>query len=181
MQRRRLLRWGALGACGAFAGGSTAAWWLNGPAPPIERFANVDQALAWIDQLGMASQPVTTGPWSLPEILQHLTQGIDYSLQGYPEAKPRWVQQSGGRLAYHAFARLGRMHHALDEPLPGAPALHWDRVAVAAQSLRHALLRFEAHEGPLAAHFAFGNLDKAQYRSAHLMHLADHARAVQLA
>jgi hypothetical protein len=40
---------------------------------------------------------------------------------------------------------------------------------------------FEAHAGPLAPHFAYGELDKAQYTRAHLMHLANHAERVRQA
>ena len=52
-----------------------------------------------------------------------------------------------------------------------------DAVARAAIALR----RFEAHAGALQPHFAYGELDKAQYTRAHLMHLANHWTEVQRA
>ena len=44
-----------------------------------------------------------------------------------------------------------------------------------------ALNAFEAWGGPLKPHFAYGELDKAQYTRAHLMHLANHAERVRQA
>ena len=45
--------------------------------------------------------------------------------------------------------------------------------AAAARCLQ-ALRDFQRWSGPLAPHFAYGALDKAQYTRAHLMHLAHH-------
>jgi hypothetical protein len=67
------------------------------------------------------------------------------------------------------------MGHALDEPIPGAPAL--DATTALDAAIARALValrRFEAHAGALKPHFAYGELDKAQYTRAHLMHLANH-------
>ena len=41
-------------------------------------------------------------------------------------------------------------------------------------SAMQAMGRFEAFNGPLKPHFAYGELDKAAYTRAHLMHLANH-------
>ena len=72
------------------------------------------------------------------------------------------------------------MRHTLTEPIPGAPALLYESIEVGSERLRQAIARFEAHQGPLAPHFAYGTLDTRQYTRAHLMHLADHATAVTI-
>ena len=67
------------------------------------------------------------------------------------------------------------MSHSLNEPIPGSPALAaGDALDGAIARALKALQDFEAHTGPLAPHFAYGALDKAQYTRAHLMHLANH-------
>ena len=63
---------------------------------------------------------------------------------------------------------------------------HWSRLAAtdlaaAASRLHAAFDRFEAHAAPLRPHFAYGELDKAQYTRAHLLHLANHAQRIALA
>jgi hypothetical protein len=45
---------------------------------------------------------------------------------------------------------------------------------VARARLLSALKDFEAHQGALKPHFAYGNLSREQYTRAHLMHLANH-------
>ena len=41
-----------------------------------------------------------------------------------------------------------------------------------------ALQAFEQHTGSLLPHFAYGDLNKADYRRAHLMHFANHWQEV---
>jgi Protein of unknown function (DUF1569) len=117
----------------------------------------------------------STGAWNLAQMLNHAAQSVEFSLHGFPEPKSTVFRHTVGRLAFGVFDARGAMNHSLQEPIPGAPAL------VATQPLEPAIARmlqslreFEAHGGPLAPHFAYGELDKAQYTRAHLMHLANH-------
>lgn len=116
-----------------------------------------------------------TGAWTLAQMLNHAAQSIDYSIDGYPEMKSALFRAAVGSVAFGVFQARGRMSHPLDEPIPGAPAL--DAQAAMVPSIERALAslrRFEAHNGALVPHFAYGALDKAQYTRAHLMHLANH-------
>ena len=83
-----------------------------------------------------------------------------------------------GTAAFAYFKWRGQMSHSLTEPIPGAPALptfgDWKP---AGQRLRAAIARFQAFNGVLQPHFAYGVLDKAAYTRAHLMHLANHWQA----
>ena len=115
------------------------------------------------------------GAWPLPMVLNHLAQSIEYSIDGYPELKSALFRSAIGSVAFAVFEARGKMGHSLSEPIPGAPALDAPAALEPAKSrLLAALQRFEAHEGELAPHFAYGALDKAQYTRAHLMHLANH-------
>jgi hypothetical protein len=117
----------------------------------------------------------SNGAWPLPMVLNHLAQSIEYSIDGYPELKSALFRSAIGSVAFAVFEARGKMGHSLSEPIPGAPALDPQAALVPARSrLLAALQRFEAHEGELAPHFAYGALDKPQYLRAHLMHLANH-------
>ena len=115
------------------------------------------------------------GRWSLPQMLQHAAQSVEYSIDGYPQKKSGLFRATVGAAAFAVFDARGVMAHALDEAIPGAPALDADApLAASIARALAALRRFEAHGGTLAPHFAYGAIDKAQYTRAHLMHLANH-------
>ncbi|MCB1554136.1 MAG: DUF1569 domain-containing protein [Xanthomonadales bacterium] len=174
MKRRSLL----IGAAGAAALSGGAGIWLLGPARPVTDMGDWSTVHHWLDRV-VRTQATTRSGWSLPVVLQHLAQSIEYSLDGYPELKPGWFRATVGALAGRTFQRLGAMHHGLDEPIPGAPALTEAALDSSAQRLRDAVLRFEAHRGTLQPHFAYGALDRESYARAHLMHVADHAQLVR--
>jgi hypothetical protein len=180
MQRRRWLKLALGTGASALAGGGAGALWLMGDAEPVAALPDVPSALAWIDRLSRVPAE-STSSWSLAQMLEHAAQSVEYSLQGYPQLNSSWFRASIGPLAFRAFARRGRMSHGTTEPIPGAPPLAADDVATAAQRLAQALLRFEATppSSVFPPHFAYGALDKDDYRRAHLLHLADHAREVR--
>jgi hypothetical protein len=154
-----------------------AALLVAGCAPArIERFATWAEARNAVVALAQpGSRWRSSGDWSLGQTLQHLAQGIEYSLAGYPQSKPAWFVATAGAAAHALFDARGAMRHALDEPIPGAAALDAALpVDTAALRLLRAMDAFDAHAGALAPHFAYGALDKPAYRRAHQMHLANH-------
>ena len=121
----------------------------------------------------------STGVWDLPHVLHHYAQSVEYSLGGFPQLKPGWFRATVGPAALAVFNWRGRMSHALDAAIPGAPDIAQGLPLAPAVARAVAALRaFDAHTGPLQPHFAYGALDKAAYTRAHLMHLADHWRAL---
>ncbi len=67
------------------------------------------------------------------------------------------------------------MTHNLEEPIPGASDTPTTLTAnTAIGQLVEAMDRFHAHTGPLAEHFAYGALNKAEYALAHVMHVRNH-------
>jgi hypothetical protein len=140
---------------------------------PVQTFADLASAMKAID--GLASGHKKSGAWSLAQMLHHAAQSVEYSLSGFPEMKSGVFRATVGNAAFAMFDARGKMSHALDEPIPGAPALDKDAPLPAAIERALAALRaFEAHTGALKPHFAYGALDKTQYTRAHLMHLANH-------
>jgi hypothetical protein len=137
----------------------------------VKGFADMTSARLAIQGLTAASR--TGNGWALPQVLNHLAQSIEYSVQGFPQPRSALFQQTAGRAAFAFFDARGAMTHALTDPIPGAPALD-GVLGPAAERLLAALSAFEAHSGVLAPHFAYGALDKKEYTRAHLMHLANH-------
>lgn len=138
------------------------------------RFRSLDEARRAVAPL--AEHPLrTTGAWNLAQVMNHVAQSVEYSLDGFPEPKGALFQATVGHLAFALFDARGQMHHSLDQPIPGAPPLPAEApLPEAVTRLLAAFDRFERHSGALQAHFAYGALDKPAYTRAHLMHLANH-------
>lgn len=176
MQRGRRIVFLGLGAA---AVGAPALWWASRPAAlQSPAFDSTDSALRTLAAL--KAQPArSTGAWDLAQVLHHAAQSVEYSLQGFPAPKPAWFRATVGPAAATVFSARGRMSHSLTEPIPGAPDIAAGQpLGPAVDRAIAALQAFERHAGPLRAHFAYGELDKADYRRAHLMHFANHWQEV---
>jgi hypothetical protein len=114
------------------------------------------------------------GPWSLGQVLVHCAQSVEFSLTGYPKARGWLVRRVIGPRVMAGFLRRGAMTHDRAAPIPGAPPLGEPTLAEGIARLRSAIAAFDAHQGPLAPHFAYGEVDKASYEKLHAMHVADH-------
>jgi hypothetical protein len=142
----------------------------------------LDATLRWLDALERSAPGAvrTTGAWPVGTVLQHAAQSIQMSVDGYPAPRGAVFQATVGSAAFSWFKWKGRMTHALDEPIPGAPPLPASSdIAAGAARLRRAIARFNAHSGPLAAHFAYGALDKRDYALAHALHIANHREEIR--
>jgi hypothetical protein len=141
-------------------------------------FASFGAALAELERLAKLGGMKQSAAWSWAQTLNHCAQSIEFSMSGFPVPKSAAFQNTLGAAAFKVFSWRGRMSHDLQEPIPGAPALdaHADAV-VALQRLRAAIAAFQAFDKPLQAHFAYGQLSKADYEHAHAMHLANHFSA----
>ena len=176
MNRRQFVRLSAASVVAA-----SAAPWVR--AEPMAKVADLRiddalQTLSVLEQGGVTKQ----GAWNLFQVYTHLAQSVEYSMTGYPEQKSWLFKSTVGSLAFAVFAGKGSMNHGLDEPIPGAPALEADGdVQQALARLRQSLLDFQAFEGPLQPHFAYGELTKAEYEQAHVMHLNNHLDEFQTA
>jgi hypothetical protein len=172
MQRRQFIL-SSIGQASLLA--LPAVWMSPGYAQTTEAVRHLGDALRWLDQLEAAPGVKTSGVWALPAILEHLSQSIEMSLEGFPQPKSALFQNTVGTAAFSVFKWRGRMSHALSEPIPGAPPLTSASAALpAAQRLRAAITRFQAHTGALKPHFAYGQLSKADYSVAHTLHIANH-------
>jgi len=158
----------------AFAGGITMA--------DLPKVQSLDDSLRWLDRLERAAGVKTIGAWPMAAVLEHLAQSIEMSMDGYPQQKSALFQGTAGSAAFAYFKWRGRMYHDLAEPIPGAPALaagaDWKPAAL---RLRQAVTRFNAYNGALRPHFAYGPLSKAEFALAHSLHIANHQDEILVA
>jgi Protein of unknown function (DUF1569) len=167
MNRRRFL---ARSALAAIAVSGVAIGWRRLRLPQHSLVALVDHL-----QVLRASPLRSSGSWSPYQVFTHLAQSVAYSIDGYPQMKPAWFQHSLGGAAFFAFETAGAMRHGLDQPIPGAPDIATEGDAGSAiDALIQTLQRFDAHNGALQPHFAYGALDKGRYLAAHIMHVRNH-------
>ncbi|RTL16388.1 MAG: DUF1569 domain-containing protein [Burkholderiales bacterium] len=166
MNRRRLLQHSTVLLAAAPLAGCTG---------QLQTFAGWPQARQAVQDLLLAEKVVASNPWNLSQVLQHLAQSIEFSMQGFPVLKGAWFRATLGAAAFGVFNARGAMSHSLDEPIPGAPALDASQALKASvDRLLAAMDAFAQFNATLRPHFAYGELTKPQYERAHLMHLANH-------
>ncbi len=147
--------------------------------PVNDEDLSIETTIAFLEQLNTNSISSKTS-WSLATTFQHMAQSIDYSIDGYPQHKPDWFKSTIGKAAFYAFSSKRTMRHNLEEPIPGAPEATTSLTSDNAKSmLINALKRFDAFNGPLKPHFAYGDLNKQEYALAHVMHIKNHFNEIQ--
>ena len=148
----------------------------------LRKAQTLDDSLRWLDRLERARTAQAIGAWPLGAVLEHLSQSIEMSMDGFPQARSALFQNTAGSAAFALFKWRGRMTHGLSEPIPGAPALsagaEWRPAAV---RLRQAITRFNGYSGPLKPHFAYGALTKPEFAVAHNLHIANHQDEIVIA
>ena len=123
-----------------------------------------------------------SGAWSPFKVFSHLAQSVECSMSGYPVMKPALFRSTVGALVFFVFRTAGAMRHGLAEPVPGAPEIAESGPSKAAiERLIAALKSFDAHRGEFKPHFAYGNLSKADYAAAHVMHVRNHLTEIRAA
>ncbi len=175
MKRRNLLKKSLLLGSAGLIGGSSA-WLLNGE--DVSKLT-IEQAVSDLNKINLY-QAKLSGAWNLSQVLNHLAQSIEYSMTGYPEHKSDRFKETVGQWAFSVFSFRGKMSHDLLEPIPGAPRLEANDAALAMSRLMTALNDFKVFQGELQAHFAYGELNHAEYTHAHVMHINNHLNALKL-
>ena len=148
---------------------------------PNTKPLTINSTLALLDSMSH-SHVVTTGTWSLYQLLVHCAQSVEYSMSGFPEHKSSFFKYTAGKLAFSAFSAKGKMTHPLDEKIPGAPTIIDAKdLSGAFARFKQSLVNFQAYDGQLKPHFAYGKLNKSQYEQAHVMHFNNHLQEIRFA
>lgn len=163
---------------GTLVAGVSGSYVLTRPQRNLSELT-IAKAVTTLDQL-MHRSPKSVGKWDLAQIFNHCAQSVEFSMLGFPEHKPDWFKNSLGQLAFGLFAQRGEMTHNLSEPIPSAPELNpqadLDQAYI---RLKSAMLTFSQYDDKLAQHFAFGQLTKAEYEQAHVMHFYNHLLQIE--
>ncbi|MCB1200158.1 MAG: DUF1569 domain-containing protein [Leptospiraceae bacterium] len=139
----------------------------------------IDHVLKKIDELSQKNIS-SKGAWSPFKIFSHCAQSIEYSISGYPQHKSAFFKSTVGPLAFAVFSARGSMKHGLQEDIPGATALPAKGdTQEALAHLKQTYLNFQKYNGPLAAHFAYGDLTKEEYMLAHILHFNNHLLEIE--
>lgn len=175
MQRRQFITLGLIGAAAGVTGASVL-WLSEGNDPHLLNFNSLKAKLNLM--LTLPTEQLTSlsrGEWNSAQVFSHCAQSIEFSMSGFPQHKSAVFKHSLGALAFAAFATKGAMTHNLSEAIPAAPALDPNvDVKQALTRLLNSVTDFEQYQGPLAPHFAYGELNKADYELAHVLHFYNH-------
>ncbi|MGR3511698.1 MAG: DUF1569 domain-containing protein [Paracoccaceae bacterium] len=175
MDRRRFAKLVASGTILGIAGGGF--FWLN--AERDQSHLGLDLMLDKLDALAKAPLE-KAGSWDATRTFHHLAQSVEFSMAGYPEEKSLVFQRTVGKLAFQVFNARGKMSHGLDEVIPGEIVTSDGAALDGLARLKAALLTFRDYESDLKPHFAYGQLSKAEYAIAHVMHVNNHLEEFRL-
>ena len=119
----------------------------------------------------LRSGHTTVGRWSLGSICDHLARSVNLSLDPEQPNGPASREQAVYR---RLFFRANAFPEGQTPPLAvQMPATDADMV-VAAESLRDALARLQAHQGAFASHPMLGPLTRDEWLLFHCRHAAHH-------
>ena len=120
------------------------------------------------------------GEWNSYQIFTHCAQSVEYSMTQFPIHKSSFFKNTIGKIAFSIFSSKGRMTHGLSEPILGAPPLtSFLDVSSALNRLKKSLIDFDKYQGPIAPHFAYGELTKKEFEIAHVLHLYNHLQEIK--
>jgi hypothetical protein len=170
MQRGQMIKTLALGGTLAGVGGGYI--WLR--ADHDHSSLGIPFTLEKLQTLASGSFE-KSGAWNAFQVFNHCAQSVEFSITGFPQSKSELFQHTAGQIAFSLFSARGEMSHNLHEVIPGAPELIAEGdIQLALNRLTTALRHFEAYNGALKPHFAFGLLNKPDYAVAHVLHINNH-------
>jgi hypothetical protein len=135
------------------------------------KFATLDDVMPEVDRLLAGCS--TVGKWSLGQICQHLTAGVVFSVEGYPEAAPWLIRKTFGPVMIRRILKSGTFPSGFQLPEKYWPKPSEDARAEA-EALRAALRLFGMHTGPFAEHPLGAKLSGAEWSLLHTIHAAHH-------
>ena len=140
----------------------------------------IDTAITVLNSL--SERPLLhSGEWNPTQIFNHCAQSVEYSMSGFPKHNSDFFKNTVGQLAFSAFSAKGKMTHSLNEAIPGAPVLALENnLEQSIIRLEKAMFNFKNYQGDLKPHFAYGELSKAEYEVAHVMHLLNHLKEIKV-
>jgi hypothetical protein len=132
-------------------------------------FDRIEAIMPDVDRL--IAGHATVGRWTLGAICDHLARTINLALDSPPADAPATREQVLNR---RLFFRAPAFPEGQTPPLPAqTPTPDADPIA-SSESLRTALARLAAHDGPFPAHPLLGPLTRSEWLLFHARHAAHH-------
>jgi hypothetical protein len=132
-------------------------------------FSTLDEILPEVDRL--LTGHVTTGNWTLGQILHHLATAFRLTLLGRVDSPPSNDQSDTRR---RRFFRARRFSEGAEVPHPAlVPPVDAD-AREQSEVLHRAIARFESASEPFPAHPVLGLLTREEWNQFHCIHCAHH-------
>jgi hypothetical protein len=152
----------------------------TGPISRNLRLQSFDAVVAELEKLQKAQQVLLSPGWNLPHTLDHCARSIEHAMKGFPELNSPVFRAIVGPIAFHVFDLRGQMSHELTKEIPGDTEPPGDLTPETALAhLQESIRTFEAWQGAMQSHYAYGRLTKSQYERANAMHIANHLAAME--
>jgi hypothetical protein len=136
-------------------------------------FTSVGDVPPDVDRL-LRDGHLTVGRWTLAQICAHLSDTLEWSLDGFPARQLPWVARATfGKLAKWNMFRTGRIPENFPLPKrisPPSELLLDEQVA----RLNRAVARFQSHQADHAPHPFIGPMSHADFERYHCIHAAHH-------
>lgn len=172
--RRQFVKYVSSSALVLASGG--AYYWLN--KPYIGSEMAIDNMLDELESL--RKKTLRKSGWDAARTFHHLAQSIEFSMTGFPETKSKLFQKTVGKVAFKFFNARGEMYHGLQDAIPGEVIHLSGEAAIGLNRLKLALKDFKNYSSDLKPHFAYGELNHADYSIAHVLHIKDHLQEFEL-
>ncbi|MCB0600196.1 MAG: DUF1569 domain-containing protein [Saprospiraceae bacterium] len=140
---------------------------------------NLGEVVTFLDRIESNPDIPVSGDWDAFQNLSHCALTMEFTLEGYPLMHSKLFRVTVGKLAFHYFDWRGYMQHDTSEPTKGTKPFPPNGTLAGIQRLRKAINAFDAWQGKLQPHEAFGSLTKNQYAHFHSMHIANHLEQFQ--
>jgi hypothetical protein len=134
-------------------------------------FTSLAEVMPEVDRLLAGHK--TVGRWSLGQVCNHLSDSLNYSIDGFNAKVPWLIRMLFGGMAKRELFSTGKMREGIKLPEKFLPKPGLDARSEA-ERLRTSLQRYEAHTGALAEHPMFGPLDRDHWTRLHCIHCAHH-------
>lgn len=148
-------------------------WWFMAVAHRNLYFNSLDDALEELASLERFRAVETTGIWSYYQILTHLADYLESSMNNFSWMQPLSMRRTIGRANFHKLKQAGKMDSGLANPSTPKVREEGDEKA-ALQRLRRMIEEYRKFIGEHPEHPFYGLLTREDWDFLHRIHMAHH-------
>ncbi len=148
-------------------------WWFMAAAHRNLYFNSLDDALEELASLERFRAVDTTGIWSYYQVLTHLADYLESSMNNFSWMQPLSMRRTIGRANFHKLKQAGKMDPGLANPSTPKVREEGDEKA-ALQRLRRMIEEYRKFTGEHPEHPFYGLLTREDWDFLHRIHMAHH-------